>query len=101
MPNYKKLLKYFGKVHYWKELAAFLLDDEDGSMTSEIEISGRYDVKDCLDRVIKKYLQLGDISWDKVISCLNQTGYKNIATQICKDLYVFTVNGKRRGVLII
>lgn len=81
-PTYPVLLKWFDKVSKWRTVAAFLLDDNDGSITEEIEKSCNRDVEDCRDRMIKRYLKSGDISWEKVLSSLRNAGYTNVANDL-------------------
>ena len=63
-------------------MAAFLLHDENGSITEEIEKSCNRDVNECRDRVIKQYLKKGDVSWQKVINSLRNADYTNVADEL-------------------
>ena len=63
-------------------MAAFLLHDENGSITGEIEKSCNRDVNECRDRVIKQYLKKGDVSWQKVITSLRNADYTNVADEL-------------------
>ena len=87
-PNNQTLTKYFERVAEWKKLAAFLLNDDDGSKTHLIEKSNHYDVGDCRGAMIREYLKSGNISWETVLSCLRSAGYKNLADDIEKDLNI-------------
>jgi len=74
------------RVDKWKVLAAFLLDDQDGSATANIEKSNHFDVTDCCAAMIRKYLQSGDVSWQYVLESLRDANYRNLATKIQKEL---------------
>ena len=85
-PNNQTLTKYFERVADWKTLAAFLLNDDDGSKTHQIEKSNHYDVEDCRGAMIREYLKSGNVSWETVLSCLRSAGYKNLANEIEKEV---------------
>jgi len=69
-------------VSDWKTLAAFLLNDVDGSKTRQIERSNHYDVGDCKEAMIREYLKSGNVSWEVVLECLRNAGYRNPANDI-------------------
>jgi len=85
-PNNQTLTTYFERVADWQTLAAFLLNDDDGSKTHQIERSNHYDVGDCRAAMIREYLRYGNVSWEVVLECLRNAGYKNLATDIEKEL---------------
>ena len=65
----------------WKLVAAYLLNDETGSKTKEIENTYRGNVVDCRLEMIRLYLKGGDVSWQSVLSALRKAGYKNLADE--------------------
>ena len=75
-------MTHFEKVSDWKTLAAFLLNDDDGSKTEQIEKSNHYDVGDCKGAMIREYLKSGNVSWETVLACLRNAGYRNLAIDI-------------------
>ena len=74
------------RVDQWKVLAAFLLDDQDGSTTERIEKSNHFDVTACCAALIREYLKSGDVSWQHVLKSLRVANYKNLAIKIQKEL---------------
>jgi len=86
-PTYPVLLKWFEKISNWKLFGAFLLDDNDGSKTEDIEKSCNHDVGECRDKMIKRYLKSGDVSWDKVLTSLRNADYTNVANNLESFLY--------------
>jgi len=70
----------------WTKLAAFLLDDKDGSKTANIKEKNNHDVDDCCAEMICEYLQSGDVSWQHVLKILREADYSNLASDMEKDL---------------
>ena len=85
-PTYPDLMKLLGKVAEWNILAAFLLDDSDGSKTKSIAMSNQYDVASCRADMIREYLKSGNVSWQKVLEALRDAGYTNLANDIEESL---------------
>ena len=73
------------KVAKWGLLAAFLLSDEDGSVTAKIQNNNRDD-DDCCADMIREYLKSGDVSWQHVFESLQYANYSNLAFDMVKDL---------------
>ena len=69
-------------VAYWKKLATFLLDDVEGTIVPQIEITNHCNVEDCRDAMINEFLKRGNLSWIKVVESLKKAGYDNLAKQI-------------------
>jgi len=74
------------RVPNWTTLAAFLLDDKDGSVTAKIKRSNHNDVDDCCAKMIREYLQSGDVSWKHVIKSLKDANYSNLANDLEEEL---------------
>jgi len=87
-PTYPVLIKKLNKVADWNKLAAFLLDDTDGSKTESIAKSNHYQVPDCCAAMIREYLRSGDVSWQKVLEALRDAEYTNPADEIEEFLQV-------------
>jgi len=85
-PTYPYLVKYFEAVDDWKKVAAFLLNDEDGSKIATIESTNRKDVKDCRESMIREFLKIGEVSWHHVLKSLKDADFTNLATRIQTDL---------------
>jgi len=85
-PNFLTLIVYFKRVPDWKKLAVFLLDDDDRCKTHVIEKSNHYDVDDCKVAMIREYLKSGNVSWEVVLDCLRNAGYKSLAAEIEEKL---------------
>ena len=66
----------------WKSVAAILLSDKDGSKTEIIARDNHYKIKECCSDMIRKYLQSGEVSWNKVLEALSKAGEKAIAKKI-------------------
>ena len=81
-PTYADLTNHFSRVVKWKTLAAFLLDDPDGSTCAQIDSTHKGDVKECVDKLIKEYLNSGDVSWEHVLDSLRKSKHKNLANEI-------------------
>jgi len=75
-------MKYFEAVVEWKKVAAFLLNDEDGSIIATIESTNRKDVNECRESMIREYLKKGKVSWQHVLKSLKNANYTNLATKI-------------------
>ena len=67
------------KIADWKRVAAYLLDDENGSIAEMIERKNHCDIEACRLEMIQHYLEHGDVSWKRVVSSLRKAGYTNIA----------------------
>jgi len=78
------------RVPNWNILAAFLLDDKDGTATAIIGKSKNYNVDDCCVEMIYKYLKSGDLSWKHVLKSLRDATYSNLATELEEELGMFT-----------
>ena len=79
------MIEYLEKVVEWKLLAAYLLNDEDGSKTKQIEKTFHGDVADCRIEMIRLFFRSGDVTWQSVLTALRKAGYKNLANEIEKD----------------
>ena len=84
-PTYPVLLKDFMRASKWAILAAFLLNDEDGSVTAKIKNNNR-DVDVCCAEMIREYLKSGDVSWQHVLKSLRYANCSNLASEMEKDL---------------
>jgi len=85
-PTYTVLMEHLEPVSEWKPLAGYLLNDEDGSKTHNIEQDNGGKVSDCKLAMIRLFLRSGDVSWQTVLSALRKSGYKNLADDIEKQL---------------
>jgi len=83
-----KLMQFMERVADWKAVAVYLLNDEYGNKTVEIERSNHYDVTRCRSAMIKEYLTSDDVSWKSVIEALRNAGYRNLAADIEKQVDV-------------
>jgi len=76
------------RVASWTTLAAFLLDDKDGSKTAKIKESNHNEVDDCCAEMIRAYLQSGIVSWKHVLKSMRDADYSNLASDMEKELHI-------------
>ena len=80
------LIKYFVHAPDWKKVAAFLLNDKDGSKCESIARSKANDVSECSAEVARELMKSGDVTWQHVLKSLRDAEYMNLADQIVEDL---------------
>ena len=80
------LIKYFERAPDWKKVAAFLLNDKDGSKCESIARSKANDVSECSAEVARELMKSGDVTWQHVLKSLRDAEYMNLADQIVEDL---------------
>lgn len=75
-------MKYLEKVADWKTLAAYLLQDDDGSKSEAIERENQFMVAECRAAMIREYLQSCNVSWESLLRALKRADYVNLAEEI-------------------
>ena len=85
-PDYQNLHPYLTDVSDWKQLAVHLLPREHISLIDEIDRTYKGDVGECRWELIRKYLRVGEVSWNKVIYALEKSDHPNIAKKIKKEV---------------
>lgn len=79
-------MKCLKPVDNWKSLAAFLLNDEDGSKAAQIEKCNRSDIAECRRQLIQDYLKSDNVSWEHFLKALRSAEHKILADKIEKSL---------------
>ena len=75
-------------VDNWKVLGTHLLPEKYiPYLLNEIERTHKGNVDDCREALLSKYIQVGEVSWDKVIDSLEKSHYPNVAKMIEKDIF--------------
>jgi len=85
-PKYATLEPYFKRASNWKQLGFKLLPEKYHYEVNDIDASKK-EVKDCKLELLLAYFRVGDVSWDKVIDALENSGNDNIAKDIKKDIF--------------
>ena len=86
-PNHQNLLPYFEGVSDWKKLGVHLLPEKYTSLISDIDKTYKQDVNECKWALIREYLKVGNVSWDKVIDALKMSDHPSIAEKIQSDIF--------------
>jgi len=73
------------------ELARLLLKDEDGTETETIGKMHSYDVTECCHKIIQKYIQSSDVSWQHVLQSLRKANHNIMARSIAEDIGMYNM----------
>jgi len=87
-PTYASLKLHFKGVVDWKTLAAFLLDDPNGTTCARIDKTHKGDVNECVDALIKEYMSYEEVSWEHVLDSLRKSSHRNLAKSIQEQLNI-------------
>jgi len=83
-PDLETLEPYFRRAVDWKLLGFKLLPKKYRYVVNDIDASKR-EVKDCKLELLLAYFRVGEVSWDKVIDALENSGNDDIAKDIKED----------------
>ena len=81
-PIYTELIEQLDGVVSWKEVAAFLLSDKDGTKVDTIARNNHHIIKDCRNAMVHEYLKSGEVSWNIVLEALTKAGEKATVDKI-------------------
>jgi len=84
--TYPGLLEHLKNVSDWHTFGAYLLPPDNFGELESIRITCKGDVGECKKALFIKYMEVGDRSWNTVITALKKTDYKNIAKDISQAL---------------
>ena len=91
-PTYKNLLPYMEHVDDWNALGTHLLPEKYiPHLLNEIERTHKGNVNDCRRALLSKFINVGEVSWDKVINSLEKSHYSNVAKMIKEDISKFAI----------
>ena len=86
-PTYKNLLPYMERVVNWKTLGTHLLPEKYiPHFLEQIERTRNGNVEDCRRDLLSKFMEVGEVSWDKIIDSLKKSHYSNVAKIIKQDI---------------
>jgi len=80
-PRFQILKKKFERVPSWDAVCPFLLDDDDGTKTEEINRSYQT-VPQKRDEMLRQFLKMSNPTWKKVADALRLGTYNNLADKI-------------------
>jgi len=84
--TYPGLLEHLKDVSDWHTFGAYLLPSGNFGELEIIRKTHKGDVGECKKALFIKYMEVGDRSWNTVITALKKTDYKNIAKDISQVL---------------
>jgi len=84
-PQYPKLVTWFKKVPQWQSVCPHLLDDKDGTKTKEISMM-HGDVEVQRNEMLRRFLEMSNPTWKKVVDALRLGDYNNLADDIESEL---------------
>ena len=84
-PKLTDLLLKFKKVAEWNKVCPFLLEDDNGHKTREIEKNHKY-VDDMRQEMLQQFLNKANPTWGDVVSALRLANYENLAREIEDEL---------------
>jgi len=84
-PVYPELVMRFKSAPRWQSVCPYLLDDKYGSKTEEISMKyGGVEVQ--CNEMLRRFLEMSNPTWKKVVDALRSGGYNNLADNIEKEL---------------
>jgi len=83
-PKFPVLKKKFERVPSWEDVCPFLLDDDDGTKTEEINRSYQT-ISQKRDEMLRQFLKMSNPTWKKVADALRLGTYSNLADKIEHD----------------
>jgi len=86
-PILPDLISSLRDVVNWDEFAAFLLPAEQQAQITIIKENNSGNIDKCKMALYNYYLQVGDISWKKVVEALEKSRNPNVAKKIKQDYY--------------
>ena len=84
-PTFKELQKKFERVPNWWSVCPFLLDDDDGQKTEDIDRMNN-GVSEKRDAMLRKFLRMPNPTWKKVLYALREGSYSYLADEIETNL---------------
>ena len=78
-PKQTTLLPYFEGVADWKKLGLYLLPEKYQTRIEDIAATYNGNVAECRGALIREYLKVGELTWNKVIFAFENSGNPNIA----------------------
>ena len=83
------MLPYIEHVDDWRLLGTYLLPEKyTPRVINDIDRSHKGDVNECRQALLSEYINVGELSWNKVIDSLENSHYSNVAKMIKKDLHL-------------
>jgi len=83
-PKFPTLKKKFERVPAWWSVCPYLLDDDDGTITEEIN-GNHQTIAEKRDEMLTRFLQMSDPTWKKVVDALRLGNFSNLADEIEHD----------------
>jgi len=84
-PSFPVLKTKFERVPNWDTVCPFLLVDNDGTITEGIDRNNTT-VPQKRAEMLRKFLQMSDPTWKKVLDALRAGSYNNLADEIERDV---------------
>jgi len=75
------LKKKFVRVPHWDSVCPFLLDDDNGTKTEEIN-RDHHTISEKRAEMLNQFLQMSNPTWKKVLDALKSGSYNNLADEI-------------------
>ena len=86
-PSLPTLLPYFEHVDNWKLLGTYLLPEKYvPRLINDIDETYK-NVDECRWALIREYLKVGEVSWNKVIDSMEKSRFSNVAKMIKNDIF--------------
>jgi len=79
------LKKKFVRVPNWDSVCPYLLDDDDGTKTEEID-RDHHSILEKRVEMLRQFLQMSNPTWKKVLGALRSASYNNLADEIEREI---------------